>query len=75
MTTDDRRRAIGKVVSVAADRLVVELHGGTIALDGCALGGLEVRVVLPRDAAAPRRVQGHEGKVPACSATGGAARP
>ncbi|MBH2008578.1 MAG: DUF87 domain-containing protein [Xanthomonadaceae bacterium] len=29
MSTDDRRRAIGKVVSVAADRLVVELHGGT----------------------------------------------
>lgn len=29
MTTDDRRRAIGQVVSVAADRLVVELHGGT----------------------------------------------
>ena len=29
MTTDDRRRAIGKLVSVAADRLVVELHGGT----------------------------------------------
>ncbi|MBU3625871.1 ATP-binding protein [Polynucleobacter sp. JS-Safj-400b-B2] len=29
MTTDDRRRAIGKVVSVAADRLVVELHGGS----------------------------------------------
>ena len=29
MTTDDRRRAIGKVVSVAADKLVVELHGGT----------------------------------------------
>lgn len=29
MTTDDGRRAIGKVVSVAADRLVVELHGGT----------------------------------------------
>lgn len=29
MTTDDRRRAIGKIVSVAADRLVVELHGGT----------------------------------------------
>lgn len=29
MATDDRRRAIGKVVSVAADRLVVELHGGT----------------------------------------------
>lgn len=29
MTTDDRRRAIGKVVSVAADRLVVELHGRT----------------------------------------------
>ncbi|MFL9998831.1 DUF87 domain-containing protein [Paraburkholderia sediminicola] len=29
MTSDDRRRAIGKVVSVAADRLIVELHGGT----------------------------------------------
>ena len=29
MTTDDRRRAIGKVVSVAADRFVVELHHGT----------------------------------------------
>ena len=29
MTSDDRRRAIGKVVSVAADRLVVERHGGT----------------------------------------------
>lgn len=29
MSTDDRRRAIGKVVSVSADRLVVELHGGT----------------------------------------------
>lgn len=29
MSTDDRRRAIGKVVSVAADRLVVELHSGT----------------------------------------------
>lgn len=29
MTSDDRRRAIGKVVSVAADRLVVELHAGT----------------------------------------------
>lgn len=29
MSTDDRRRAIGKVVSVAADRLVVELHRGT----------------------------------------------
>ena len=29
MTSDDRRRAIGKVVSVAADRLVVEMHGGT----------------------------------------------
>ena len=28
MTSDDRRRAIGKVVSVAADRLVVELHRG-----------------------------------------------
>jgi hypothetical protein len=29
MSHDDRRRAIGKVVSVAADRLVVELHAGT----------------------------------------------
>jgi hypothetical protein len=29
MTPDDRRRAIGKIVSVAADRLVVELHGST----------------------------------------------
>jgi DNA helicase HerA-like ATPase len=29
MTPDDRRRAIGKVVSVAADRLVIELHGST----------------------------------------------
>lgn len=29
MTSDDRRRAIGKVVSIAADRLIVELHGGT----------------------------------------------
>lgn len=29
MSGDDKRRAIGKVVSVAADRLVVELHGGT----------------------------------------------
>ncbi len=29
MTTDDRRRAIGKVVSVAADRFVIELHRGS----------------------------------------------
>lgn len=29
MTPDDRRRAIGKVVSVAADRIVVEMHGST----------------------------------------------
>lgn len=29
MSHDDRRRAIGKVVSVAADRLVVEMHAGT----------------------------------------------
>ncbi|MGK5084766.1 DUF87 domain-containing protein [Bdellovibrionota bacterium FG-1] len=28
MTSDDRRRALGKVVSVAADRFVVELHRG-----------------------------------------------
>ena len=29
MTHDDRKRAIGKVISVAADRLVVEMHAGT----------------------------------------------
>lgn len=29
MTPDDRRRAIGSVVAVAADRFVVEMHGGT----------------------------------------------
>jgi uncharacterized protein len=29
VTSDDRRRAIGKVVSVAADRFVVELHRGS----------------------------------------------
>ncbi|OOY16489.1 ATP-binding protein [Thioclava sp. DLFJ4-1] len=29
MSRDDRKRAIGKVVSVAADRLVVEMHAGT----------------------------------------------
>lgn len=29
MISDDRRRAIGKVVSVSADRLVVELHRGS----------------------------------------------
>lgn len=29
MTGDDRERAIGKVVSVAADRFVVEMHAGT----------------------------------------------
>lgn len=29
MTTDDRRRAIGAVVAVAADRFVIEMHGGT----------------------------------------------
>ena len=29
MTTDDRRRAIGSVVAVAADRFVIEMHGGT----------------------------------------------
>lgn len=29
MASDDRRRAIGKIVSVEADRLVVELHRGT----------------------------------------------
>ncbi len=29
MYSDDQKRAIGKIVSVAADRLVVELHGGT----------------------------------------------
>ncbi len=29
MSHDDRKRAIGKVVSVAADRFVVEMHAGT----------------------------------------------
>jgi ABC-type dipeptide/oligopeptide/nickel transport system ATPase component len=29
VTTDDRRRAIGSVVAVAADKFVVEMHGGT----------------------------------------------
>ena len=29
MTRDDASRAIGKIVSVSADRLVVELHGGS----------------------------------------------
>lgn len=29
MSADDRKRAIGKVVSVAADRFVVEMHAGT----------------------------------------------
>ena len=29
MTRDDRERAIGKIVSVSADRFVVELHAGT----------------------------------------------
>ncbi|MFO1518796.1 MAG: hypothetical protein U1F57_03895 [bacterium] len=28
MTSDDQKRAIGKVVSVSADKLVVELLGG-----------------------------------------------
>lgn len=29
MSTDDRRRAVGKIVNVAADRFVVEMHAGT----------------------------------------------
>lgn len=29
LSHDDRKRAIGKVVSVAADRFVVEMHAGT----------------------------------------------
>lgn len=29
MGSDDRRRAIGKVISVSADRFIVELHAGT----------------------------------------------
>ena len=29
MSGDDRKRAIGKVISVAADRFVVEMHAGT----------------------------------------------
>ncbi|HMV94230.1 MAG TPA: ATP-binding protein, partial [Thauera aminoaromatica] len=65
----------GAGLGLAIVARIVELHGGTIALDGCALGGLEVRVVLPRDAAVPRGVQGDEGTVPPCSTSGGAARP
>lgn len=30
MNTDDSRRAVGKVISVAADRLVLELHGSSV---------------------------------------------
>jgi uncharacterized protein len=30
MNTDDSRRAVGKVVSVAADHLIVELHGSSV---------------------------------------------
>lgn len=29
MSQDDRKRAVGKVISVAADRFVVEMHAGT----------------------------------------------
>ena len=29
MATDDRRRAIGSVVAVSADRFVIEMHSGT----------------------------------------------
>ncbi len=29
MSSDDRRRAIGKVTTVAADRFVIEMLGGT----------------------------------------------
>ena len=29
MVRDDRKRAIGKIISVSADRFVVELHAGT----------------------------------------------
>lgn len=29
MSSDDRRRAIGKVTSVAADKFIIEMHGGT----------------------------------------------
>ncbi len=37
----------GAGLGLAIVARVVELHGGTIALDDCVLGGLEVRVVLP----------------------------
>lgn len=43
--------AEGAGLGLAIVARIVELHGGTIALDDCALGGLEVRVVLPRDMA------------------------
>src|ERR1700756_3757437 len=29
MSHDDRKRAVGKVISVAADRFVIEMHAGT----------------------------------------------
>ena len=29
MSRDDTKRAIGKVVSVSADRFVIEMHSGT----------------------------------------------
>jgi len=38
VTTDDRRRAIGSVVAVAADKFVVEMHGGT---DSFFVGGFD----------------------------------
>lgn len=41
----------GAGLGLAIVARIVELHGGTIALDDCPLGGLEVRVVLPRSPA------------------------
>lgn len=43
----------GAGLGLAIVARIVELQGGSIALDDCPLGGLEVRVVLPRSPAAP----------------------
>lgn len=64
----------GAGLGLAIVARIVELHGGTISLDDGALGGLEVRVVLPRNATAPRRGQG-DGEAVSRTMSGGAARP
>ena len=64
----------GAGLGLAIVARIVELHGGTISLDDGALGGLEVRVALPRNATAPRRGQG-DGVAVSRTMSGGAARP